>query len=63
MKLISCNGCGVILDHDKLGFAKDIWEDSGCIDERKADFCQHTKEWTAFVLCPVCEEKVFYEGN
>ena len=32
MKLISCNSCGVLLDHDKLKFAEDIYTEDGPID-------------------------------
>ena len=64
MKLISCDHCAVVLDHDKLPFPKDIWQydgESESIDPTKADYNQHTKDWEAFCLCPVCKEKVFQQ--
>ena len=62
MKLISCDHCAVVLDHDKLSFPTDIWESDGySIDLTKADYNQHTKDWEAFCLCPVCKEKVFQQ--
>ena len=62
MKLISCDSCATILDQDKLNFPKDIWLFDGTsetIDESKAYYNQFTQEWTAFVLCPVCKDKIF----
>ena len=62
MKLLSCDNCAVILDQGKLNFPSNIWKYDGVsetIDESKADYNQYTKEWSAFVLCPVCNEKIF----
>ena len=62
MKLISCDSCGVVLDQDKLPFAKDIYKydgESEVIDERRADYNQLTQTWAAFVPCPVCNETIF----
>ena len=62
MKIISCDNCATILDHDKLPFPKDIWlfdGESESIDPTKAYYNQNTQEWAAFCLCPVCKEKVF----
>lgn len=61
MKLTSCNSCGVLLDHDKLKFAEDIYTEDGPIDMSKADYDQDRGEYFAFVPCPVCREQVFKE--
>ena len=60
MKLISCNHCAIILDADKLNFRM-VDKEDGSIDERYADYNQRTGKWEAYVLCPLCEEKVFNE--
>lgn len=62
MKLIGCEHCGVILDQDKLRFARDMYledEMGFSLDERVADWDPNLRENNFFVLCPVCEEKVF----
>jgi len=59
MNLISCDGCGVILDKDKLNFPDDIWDDMGCIDQRYGDYNQKTKDFEAYLRCPVCDHQIF----
>ena len=62
MKLISCNGCAVLLDHDKLKFAEDIDDEDGAVDPTKGDYDQDRKDYFAFVPCPVCGGQVFSES-
>ena len=59
MKLISCDGCGVVLDGDKLSFPRDATDDDGYLDETKAEYCQETKHYHVYVKCPVCGERVW----
>ena len=61
MKLISCFGCGVVLNHDHLCFPKDIDDEEGNIDEKKAMYHQQKKEFIPFIECPVCKEPIFKE--
>lgn len=59
MKLVSCDGCGVILDQDKLKFADDIYLDDSSIDLRLAQYNNSTNDFDAYVPCPVCKAEVF----
>lgn len=64
MKLISCNGCGVILDHDKLAFAENIYTETGDeIDDTKGAYDQERRTFFAFVHCPVCNHHVFEDSK
>lgn len=53
MKLISCDGCGVVLDADKLWFPRELYKEDGTIDATKAEWGGN--EWVAKVQCPVCQ--------
>ena len=61
MKLTSCDNCGAVLDAAKLNLAKDIHEEDGSINDDVASYNQKTREYAAFVPCPVCKEPVFKE--
>jgi hypothetical protein len=50
MKLISCDHCSVVLDHDKMGFARDLYGEDDTIDESKAKYDQYTKEYRVYAL-------------
>ena len=56
MKLISCNGCGVVLDGDKLDFPVDFRTDDGGINLANAIW--DGDEYVPFVHCPACETAV-----
>jgi len=56
MNLISCNGCGIVFDKNKLKFPKDIYADDSSIDNKKAAW--NDDEWVPFINCPVCCEKI-----
>jgi len=61
MNLISCKGCGIVLDKDVLCFY--IREsEHGSIDKRTAGYSQVLGEWAAKVACPACQEDIF-EGE
>lgn len=59
MKLISCDGCGVVLDQDKLLFADDMYDEDGCINEAVADYRQETGRYELYVSCAFCLKPVF----
>lgn len=59
MNLISCDNCAVVLDANKLVFPKDMENEDGSIDERKALYNQYSKEFEIYTACPVCEQPVF----
>ena len=61
MKLISCDHCSAVLDHDKLGFARDLYGEDETIDESKAKYDSCTGRFHAYVPCPVCGSDVFKE--
>ena len=56
MNLISCGGCGVVLDKDKLGFPKDIRDEDGAIIDGTAEY--DGDEYVAVVPCPVCKTNI-----
>lgn len=54
MNLTSCDQCGVILDMDKLRFAKDIENEDDSINVNVAEWHEPHNCFRAFVPCPVC---------
>lgn len=56
MNLISCEGCGVVMDKDKLHFATSMYGEDG-IDHTVAAW--NGREFSAFVPCPVCGDSIF----
>jgi len=58
MKLISCPSCAVVLDGDALEFPEDIYDDDYGVDMSKAIYSRKRNNYVAFVLCPVCKEKI-----
>lgn len=60
MNLVSCDGCGVVLDADKLKFPEDVYEEGGSVDLSKAAW--NGDRFVAFVACPVCCEWIFRDG-
>jgi hypothetical protein len=61
IELISCDGCGVLLDGSKLPFPYDIEARDGSVDLEKAMW--NGSNYVPFVLCPVCGAKVLKEGK
>jgi ribosomal protein S27E len=61
MKLISCDNCAAILDHDKLCFAEDIYTEGGEVDKDLAEYDQDRGGFFAYVKCPVCGSHIFKE--
>lgn len=58
MNLISCESCGVVLNTKFVHFPEYIMDDSYCIDERYGMYDQKSKDWVAYITCPVCKEKI-----
>lgn len=58
VNLISCDGCGVVYDREKLNFN---WreEKDGSIDENYVRYNQEEKEYQSFVTCRVCKSELF----
>jgi len=56
MNLVSCEGCGVVLDKSKLKFPDEIENEDGSIDVTRAAWNGYRH--TPFVNCPVCGEQV-----
>lgn len=61
MNIVSCETCGVLLDTKRLRFADDIHEDDGAVNLTLAAWNQNTRDFQAYVPCPVCKEPVFKE--
>jgi hypothetical protein len=59
MNLISCNGCAVVLDKDKLKFPKDVFLEDDSIDPRYGQYNQDTGYMEVYIPCPICGEEVF----
>ena len=61
MKLQSCDGCGVLLDIDKLCFpdSKQYEREDGTLDESMVVW--YWSAWRPFVPCPVCQTKIVEE--
>ena len=61
MKIQSCDGCGVLLDIDKLYFpnSKHYEREDGSLDESMVTWCWDA--WHPFVHCPVCQNKIVEE--
>lgn len=60
MNLTSCNHCGVVLDKNKLKFPEDYCDDKGDLIDTLCVWAG--REWTAFVTCPVCKNKITENG-
>jgi hypothetical protein len=56
MNITSCDGCGVVLDKDNLGFPDDIRDYEGVVYEDKAVW--DGESWVAIVPCPVCKNPI-----
>ena len=61
MNLTSCNGCGAVLDKDKLPWPKDIRNYDGSIITESAKW--DGDNWVAFVECPVCDDPILKTGE
>jgi len=61
MKLISCDNCAVVLDHDKINWPY-IWNEDGyTVDTNKCTW--NGEEYVPIVNCPVCEEDIVYKSS
>lgn len=58
MNLISCEGCGIVLDKDQLSFPFGLYKDDGELDDDKAEWDSGERKFVAIVKCPVCQENV-----
>ena len=56
MNLKSCNGCGVVLDKDKLQFPTELYDRDMGVDEKRAIW--NGDAWVAVVPCPVCASPI-----
>ena len=58
MNLISCTGCGVVLDKDNLAFPEEdeIWLEGGSIDLNNAVW--DGNDFVPKVECPVCKQEI-----
>jgi len=62
MNLTSCDGCGVVLDKDKLPWPDDLWDlDEEGISQEKAEW--NGDKWVAFTECPVCGTHLLKTGE
>jgi len=52
MKLISCSGCGVVLDMDKIVFP-DVFDENGDYNEGCSEW--DGEKYVAIIHCPVCD--------
>jgi hypothetical protein len=57
MHLISCNGCGTLLDGNKLNWPK-IESADGLIEAENNRAIWFNNRFVPVVLCPVCDEKI-----
>ena len=60
MNLISCQGCGVVLDKEALSLhdEADLWNDDGSVNSDRAEWDDAREEFRPFVHCPCCREKI-----
>lgn len=58
MNLKSCDECGVILDMDRLPFAKEIHNEHGDVNHALAEWHSPSDDFRAFVPCPVCTSTI-----
>lgn len=58
MDLTSCDGCGVVLDRDKVHFTPEsrLYRDDGSVDQDHFSF--NGDRYLAYVNCPICEEEI-----
>lgn len=56
MKIVSCSGCGILIDVDVRYFPDNIYDDEGTIDESKAMW--YNRDYVPFITCPVCKEQI-----
>jgi hypothetical protein len=63
MNLISCDGCGVVLDKDKLSFqrADELFDEDGVVNENIAGWSSASDDYVPKVQCPVCQADILNE--
>lgn len=57
MNLISCDGCGIVFDKDKINFPNIYSDDSWEVIRQKAIWTNN--QWIAMTKCPVCKAPIF----
>ena len=55
MKVISCEGCGVLLDADRIKFPP-VWDDNG--EWIKGNSVWNGANYISVAACPVCKHNV-----
>lgn len=58
MNLISCDGCGVVLDKNKIIFPLSGYDEDYGIDDSKAAYNCDTSAYHVYEPCPVCGYKI-----
>jgi hypothetical protein len=57
--LISCNGCGIVLDERKLSFPCNIYNNDGSVNEELAEW--DGEDFVPKTKCPVCGASILKE--
>ena len=64
MKLISCDGCGVVLDAEKMHFPYDrMFDDNGQVKPSRAVWDKQKQTYVPFMPCPVCSTNITDDGS
>ena len=58
MNLISCDQCGVVLDHDKLMFPPVYDHKEHRIIEKNCVWDDENEDYSAVIDCPACSGKI-----
>ena len=62
MHLISCDGCGIVFDKEKIPVspnANDYWDDvDGTYDSDCVTYCSQKEMHVSFLECPICKKKI-----
>ncbi|MBI89962.1 MAG: hypothetical protein CMG60_07745 [Candidatus Marinimicrobia bacterium] len=61
MKIISCKACGVVLDAEVLPFPRDIHNDDGSVNTKKAGW--NGEEYEPIAPCPNCGTSINSQGE
>ena len=57
MNIISCDGCGVVLDKDKINFPEPLGY-GGSVMYSNVTWDEEEQEWVGTVPCPACGEPI-----
>ena len=62
MKLISCDGCGVVLDAEKMHFPYDrMFDDNGQVKPSRAVW--DGENYVPYLPCPICLSDIKEDGS